>query len=252
MQFSNGSYLKGFLRKLNNRWIIKKNLPVLNAAALNIGVSQKVIDQFSTIEGFHNSGTYVLYNGIDQNKFYKTNTAKNPGLFLIGCVGNFWDIKDQMSLIKAVQLLLRQERIKNCKVLFVGTGSELESCKEFVSENNLTEYFEFIPVIEHDHLNEFYNRLDLFVLPSWYEAFGCVYAEALAVGLPIIAVKNQGIEEVINKEYVDEFFISKSDYLSLADKIEHFYKKMPFNLSFKNLSINKLVGDFLSYIDPLI
>ena len=46
----------------------------------------------------------------------------------------------------------------------------------------------------HENLPSFYQSLDLFVLPSYYEAFGCVYAEAYSCGVPFIAVKNQKLQ----------------------------------------------------------
>lgn len=41
------------------------------------------------------------------------------------------------------------------------------------------------------------RRCTIFVLPSRYEALGCVYLEAMSTGKPAIGCRNQGIAEVI-------------------------------------------------------
>ena len=43
-------------------------------------------------------------------------------MFTIGCVANFWKLKDQITLIKAVEILLLNGL--KIEVKFVGTGKE--------------------------------------------------------------------------------------------------------------------------------
>ena len=49
-------------------------------------------------------------------------------------------------------------------------------------------------------MNNFYNSIDLFVLPSYYEALGCVYLESWATHTPFVGVEGQGISELIIDE----------------------------------------------------
>jgi glycosyltransferase involved in cell wall biosynthesis len=217
MQLGNGKLLKGKLKKLNNKFIKNRFLKTVNNATLNIGVSHKVIKELKKVEGFSSPHTYVLHNGVNVTKFYKKNTPKKTSDFTIGCIGNFWTLKDQMLLLKALDILIKNG--KNLRVQFIGSGATLQSCKEYVIKQKLENYVKFLSEVDHTQLNSFYNNLDIFVLPSYYEAFGCVYAEALQIGIPIIAVRGQGIEDIIKTEDKERFLIDKGSYQELAIKI---------------------------------
>ena len=51
--------------------------------------------------------------------------------------------------------------------------------------------------VSDERLAEFYARADLFVMPSSYEGFGIVYAEAMRAGLPIIAADSGPAREIV-------------------------------------------------------
>ena len=57
-------------------------------------------------------------------------------------MANFWPIKDQITLIKAVELLLK-EGFEDIKVTFIGTGVTRTECEEYVQRQELNNYFEF-------------------------------------------------------------------------------------------------------------
>ena len=244
-QLTNGRLMKGSLKRLNDSLLMRRFLRSVNGTNLNIGVSQKVIEALSKIEGFNNPNTYVLYNGVDTTKFFAIEKKEDDDVFTIGCIGNFWIIKDQMTLLKALGLLVNEKGIKNIRVVFVGSGKTLDECMNYVEREKLGPYVEFRQEIDHTRLNEFYNGLDLFVLPSFYEAFGCVYAEALQTGIPIIAVEEQGIAEVVHEEDRPWFLMEKGDADGLAKRIEHFMRKGHNKADRYDLDIDKIIKAFL-------
>lgn len=245
-QFDNGRLPKGFLKDLNNRYKLTKFIKITNDADLNVGVSQKVLDQLSGLNGFRNPNTYVLHNGVDTTKFYPYDKPKKRDRFIIGCIGNFWPLKDHITLLKAMEIL-KNKSYSDIHLKLIGSGPTLPDCKKFIAEHGLEEMVSFEKELDHRKLNEFYNGLDLFVLPSYYEAFGCVYAEAMQTGVPIIAVKGQGIEEILKEEDKKRGLIEKGDHRHLAELIEFRYNhrsKVDYNFN-----IDQYIKRFLQYIE---
>lgn len=247
IQLSNGRFLKGIIKEWNKKYIKKQFLKTVNSTDLNIGVSNKVLDELKSIKGFSNPHTYTLYNGVDTAKFYKKEHVERAVVFTIGCIGNFWALKDHMTLLKAVHILTNEGQVLIVK--FVGSGSTLQTCKDYVLQHQLERYVEFLSEIDHIQLNDLYNSLDLFVLPSFYEALGCVYIEALQVGVPIIAVKGQGIEELIIDDSLDESLISPHDYVKLAELINLHINK-PNRVNY-DLNIDGFIKCFLKFIKKI-
>lgn len=242
LQLMNGR--STIIRKLQRNYLIRRSIKRLNIIDLNVGVSNKVINNLLSFQKDYCFNHVVLYNGVDLDKFkYKKQSDNN--IFTIGCIGNFWEIKDQITLIKSIKLLKDQ----GVEVLgrFIGSGDKLKNCKNFVEENNLRKNISFEDEMDHKYLNNFYNSIDLFVLPSYFEALGCVYLESWATHTPFIAVKGQGIEELIPDCLKGSMLVSKSDPNELSRKILDIYNN-PMSLKFNdNYGIKHTIREFLSH-----
>ena len=240
LQLLNGR--NNLIKKIQYNYLIRNTIKQLNKADLNIGVSKLVLQKLSEFRTYNPKEEYVLYNGVDTSKFYPKKIDEN-NIFTIGCVANFWEIKDQITLIKSVQLL--KEQGKEILLRLIGTGPTLQMCKNFVSGNNLSENIVFEKEIKHEELNLFFNEIDVFILPSYYEALGCVYMESWATNTPFIAVKGQGITELIPSELKEKLVIGKSDVNQLIEKID-FLMKNPMILNFnQNYNIDNTISEFL-------
>lgn len=227
----------------------RHNIAISNEADLNIGVSKLTLNYVNNVPGAKLHDTYVLYNGVETSLFNPGSEKPKHDVFTIGCIGNFWELKDQITLIKAIELLVNKG-VKNLKTIFIGTGYTRQACEDYVREHNLGDYIEFGQTMHHGQLPEFYRSLDLFVLPSYWEAFGCVYTEAYACGVPFIGVNGQGISELIPPEDKPKWLIDKGDYRRLAQLIE---AKMLSTDATQQLcskiDIDSLITDYLQYLN---
>lgn len=108
----------------------------------------------------------------------------NKHVFLF--VGRLVDLKNVKTLVRAFAYL---DRKKN-QLVIVGDGPEKENLKRIAKGLNLKVLF--TGRLEGDALNAWYNVADVFVLPSYKEAFGAVTNEALLAGCPVLVSSRAG------------------------------------------------------------
>ncbi len=220
---------------------------ICNNIDLHVGVSNATLDYLYKYEDIKIKDSYVLYNGVDKTLFHPLQKSVNSR-FTVGCVANFWKIKDQIILIKSVETLVRRYDC-DIKAILVGTGATLKECKEYVKLHNLSEYVEFRLPMPHDKLIYFYNSLDLFVLPSYFDTLGCVYLEAYACGVPFMAAEGTGIRELIPESDRDLWIAPKSDYISLAGMIKNYMDHKYKQRLTSPIDIQTLVTEFLDMVE---
>ena len=234
--------------KWHRNWVRNFGVKICNKIDLHVGVSKKTLEYVEAYPEIKMKEQYVLYNGVDTKKFYPKYGLMDPSFFTIGCIGNFWPLKDQITLIKAVERLIN-DGIKNLRIIFVGSGVTLETCKDYIDRQGIRNHIVFKKEVFHHELLNFYNALDLFVLPSYYEAFGCVYAEAYACGIPFMGIKGQGIAELLPDEDKHKWLVEKGDDRQLALNINEYIKKRWDQKLECPIDINGLVKRFLKYLD---
>ena len=234
------------IKQIQNKLILKRFNRLSERITTHIAVSSVVKSNLIKINPRIENKIYICVNGVDTTKFYINPSKKmNNKKFIIGCVANFWELKDQMTLLKAVNIL-NVKGINNLHLKFVGSGKTLKKCAEFAKMNNID--CEFINELKHTELLTFYNQLDLFVLPSKYEALGCVYLEALACGVPFIGVKNQGIEDVVKNDLKKYQLVEAGSYVDLSKLIYYFYSN-EFSVQFdKKYKIENTIKKMLNHI----
>ncbi len=85
-------------------------------------------------------------------------------------------------------------------LLIVGSGSFEAELKKICKDLSLERVVTFYGFCDPQMLPGLYAESDAFILPSQAEAFGNVFAEAMACGLPVIGTNIGGIPDLVGKE----------------------------------------------------
>lgn len=164
---------------------------------------------------FGNSPYTVLTNGFEIDKFI-FNQEKRDSLrqklnldnkFVIGNVARFNDQKNHIFLLDIFKQIASVDQ--DAVLFLVGAGPLLDKIKQLISEHPYKE--RIIYYGETDHVEDLYNAMDIFVLPSKYEGLGIVFIEAQINGLKCVTSDHVPSEVNINNHTV---------FLSLSENIE--------------------------------
>ena len=100
----------------------------------------------------------------------------------------------------------------------VGDGPERSRLEDLARRLGIADRVTFAGRLEHHEVVREVARADIFCLPSWREAFGVVYVEAMACGKPVIGCRSQGAEDIISPGQ-DGILVEPRDVASLASAL---------------------------------
>ena len=140
--------------------------------------------------------TCTVYNGVDYSTFPTINTdnhTKINGKVNVLFVGRLDKPKNPLQLLETARRL--RSTHPNVHFCLVGDGEYMEQCRNFISNNHLEDYVS----LEGWRTNvyDYYQRSDIFAVPSIYEAFGIMFLEAGYYNLPVCSTTAEGIPEVV-------------------------------------------------------
>lgn len=214
-------FLQGSYRDAKNcEKIVKASVKVYQEADTVAGVSQKVLDRIQRKVDVSQKG-YVVYNGVDTERFVPVE-HENEKVELIA-IGNLIPLKGHDYTIRAVKELV-EKGYQNIHLRIAGRGEKEEELKNLVQELELENYVEFIGYVPYDEVVKALQKSDIFVLPSYYEALGCVYLEAMACGVPAIGCWENGIEEII-RNGEDGYLVQGKSVDSIVESIKEMMKE---------------------------
>lgn len=144
----------------------------------------------------------VVPVGVDVDRFkpLDVETEKNSIFFL--------SLLDEYHLYKGLDYLLEsikivKEEIKDIKLIVGGKGTLLEHYKSRAESLGIQDNVQFHGFIPEEEIVAYYNRCQIFALPSIssaQEGFGIVALEALACEKPVITTEIVGVSDEIAKE----------------------------------------------------
>ncbi len=173
---------------------------------MQMGVNQLIAvskDLSSFIESrklFPRKSIDVIYNGVDESRYYpsrsrilRTQLGIPEDAIIIGSLGNVRPAKSYETLISAVNLL------NDPRLHFVIAGHKKQELMDKLSTQmqrlEVEKQIHFIGFYENTP--DFLSQLDMFVLSSSSEGFSIATIEAMAAGLPVIATRCGGPEEIL-------------------------------------------------------
>jgi glycosyltransferase involved in cell wall biosynthesis len=114
---------------------------------------------------------------------------------VIGYVGRLAPEKNLEFWAAAAAGFIRQSRRHHA--LIVGSGSSQTKMEDIFSQADISDRTHFTGVLTGDRLVSAYQAMDVFVFTSRSETQGMVLVEAMAAGVPVVALNAAGVREVV-------------------------------------------------------
>ena len=133
--------------------------------------------------------------GVERGEPRRKRTGGNPVNLL--CVGSVIERKGHQILFEALSELKEMDWHLNCIGKTDFDTALYEKLETYLVENELSSRVSFHGAVDASELKNAYQEADLFVLPSLYEGYGMVYAEAIVRGIPVIATTAGAIPKTV-------------------------------------------------------
>lgn len=132
----------------------------------------------------------VIPNGLEPfwlNNIAEAKQTVHKPLELL-CVGKIDKNKNIITTVQVVEKLNAENQDTHLTVI----GQVLDENVKSLLDNSKN--VSVVSYLKKEELISYYRNADIFVMPSFHESFGRVYAEAMTQGVPVIYTKGEGFD----------------------------------------------------------
>ncbi|GAK49907.1 glycosyl transferase group 1 [Candidatus Moduliflexus flocculans] len=148
------------------------------------------------VKAFPSLPIQVIPNGVDLDRFTNGHARCPAEEVRILFVSRLIRRKGLQFLIDAIPQIVKEAKYPFV-IKIVGDGPDKESFAAQAEELGVGGYLRFLGYVDHGKLPEYYLDADVFILPSLAEGMPNVVLEAIGSGLPVVATRVAGNEELV-------------------------------------------------------
>ena len=161
------------------------------------------------------------------------------GAPLLGCVGVLLPDKGQQWLIRA--LVEVRKDFPEARLILAGDGPCRADLEKLAGELQLSNAVIFAGFVKDVEL--VYAALDVFLLPSFFEAFNNSLLSAMAYEIPSVAFSRGALTEII-EEGKSGLFVSGPDIVEIADAVKRILRDPSFARALGEAARVRVAGNF--------
>jgi glycosyltransferase involved in cell wall biosynthesis len=136
----------------------------------------------------------IVHCGLDVDRFAVVDRGGRQAREVL-TVGRTVPVKGQALLIEAIAELAR--RGVEARLTVIGDGPQLPELRDLAERLGIAGRVELAGAVGQEEIGGYYERADVFAMPSFAEGLPVVLMEALATGLPVVATRITGVPELV-------------------------------------------------------
>ncbi len=207
-----------------------------------IAISDAIKKHFEKV--IPSSKIHIIYNGICPKDNVPQATHNNEIVQFL-CAGVICEAKNQMEIVKAVDILVNKRKTTKFHLTIVGMGGGqyLADMKNYAETHKLENHITFADPV--DGIEQLASTMDVGIMSSRCEAFGRVTVEYMLQNLAVIANDNGANKEIVN-DGITGLLYPHGSVVFLADNMERLIKDRTLLSMLGNNGRNDALERFLS------
>ena len=225
-EWNYGSIIRRVLVFIYAKYYVKK---ALSRSDVVIALSENFLNMSKFLSDYRTK-IEIIPNGINLKDFDTTYTkiearerlGVSPDDRIILFVGALTERKGPQVLLRAMPIILGDA--PDSRAIVVGSSTDyLKSLEKLAHDLGIESNIEFTGFVDDATKVMYYKSADVFVLPSFSEAFPIVILEASVCGLPLVVSNLEAFRTIVEDGH-NGIFTKTGDENDLAEKIIYLLK----------------------------
>ncbi len=215
-------HFSGFLEGTIHSFRAAYAKKAFSGASLVIAVSKSLAEALKKY-GVEERKLRVVPNMVDVNFFTLPPKQRQETPFRFLTVAFLERLKGMHILLQAFAITFGRE--KHVRLMVGGDGPQRSELEELARRLGIADQVVFLGLLSREGVREAMWQANVFVLPSLVETFGVVLIEALSTGLPVVATRCGGPEDIVRDGV--GILCDPGDVHGLANALGEIYRDYP-------------------------